>query len=168
MSEDAPQDAEAQQLPPVRMLGQFIKDLSFEVPGAPEIYSALRENPPEIPIGLDTSMRHLSEGTYEVVLKVNIEATVAGRTAFILELAYGCIVEVNESIVPNEAIHPLMLIEIPRQLFPFARQIISDMTLNGGFPPLMLQMVDFAQIYQAKFGVAGQPAERPPEGAAIN
>ncbi len=167
MSEDAPQDAESQ-LPPVRMVAQYIKDLSFEVPGAPEVYSALRESPPEIPIGLDTSMRHLSEGNYEVVLKVNIEATVAGRTAFIFELAYGCVVEVNEQIVPNEAIHPLMLIEIPRQLFPFARQLVCDMTLGGGFPPLMLQMVDFAQIYQAKFGVAGQPLETPPAGAAIN
>ena len=168
MSEDAPTAAEAQ-LPPVRLLGQFIKDLSFEVPGAPEIYSLLRENAPEIPIGLDSTMRHLSEGSYEVVLKVNIEATVAGKTAFILEIAYGCVVEINESVVPNEAIHPLLLIEIPRQLFPFVRQIISDMTLNGGFPPLMLQMVDFAQIYQAKFGVTGQPiGENPPAGAAIN
>ena len=168
MSEDAAKAAEAQ-LPPVRLLGQFIKDLSFEVPGAPDIYAVLRENPPELPIGLDTTMRHLSEGTYEVVLKVNIEATVAGRTAFILELAYGCVVEINESIVPSEAIHPLLMIEIPRQLFPFARQIIADMTVNGGLPPLMLQMVDFAQIYQAKFGVVGQPvAESPPAGTAIN
>ena len=168
MSEDAPKDAEAQ-VPPVQMLGQFIKDLSFEVPQAPEIYDFLRENPPEIPIGLETSMRHLSAGSYEVTLKVNIEATAAGRTAFILEIAYGCLVEINENIVPNEAIHPLLLIEIPRQLFPFVRQIISDMTLNGGFPPLMLQMVDFAQIYQQRYGVTGQPvADRPAASDAIN
>jgi preprotein translocase subunit SecB len=150
-------------------MGQFIKDLSFEVPQAPEIYSFLRQNPPEIPITLDTSMRHLSGGTYEVVLKVNIEATAANRPAFIFEIAYGAVVEINESMVPNEAIHPLLLIEVPRQLFPFVRQIISDMTVNGGFPPLLLQMVDFATIYHQKYGVAGQPVEeRAPPNTTIN
>jgi preprotein translocase subunit SecB len=168
MSEDAPKPAE-EQAPPVRLLGQFIKDLSFEVPHAPEIYSIIRENPPEIPIGLDTSLRYLSPGNYEITLKMNIEASAGGKTAFIFEIAYAALVQIDESVVPSEAIHPILLIEIPRQLYPFVRQIISDMTYNGGFPPLMLQMVDFAQIYQRKFGVPSQPAaEQAPVGVALN
>lgn len=156
-------------VPTVRMLGQFIKDLSFEVPHAPEIFTILRQSPPDIPIGIDVSMRHVSDTTYEVTVSTNIEATAAGKPAFILELAYGCLVDVNEAAVPNEAIHPMLMMEVPRQIFPFVRQIVADMTVGGGFPPLLLQMVDFADLYRRKYGVPVQPVEQaPPAGASIN
>ena len=162
MSDQTAENTEAASQPvaPIRLLGQYIRDLSFEVPQAPEIFNILRQAAPEIPVSLDTDMRHLSGSTYEVTLSAHVEAFAAGKTAFILEVAYGCVVEINEQAVPEEHIHPILLIEVPRQMFPFVRQIVSDMTVNGGFPPLMLQIVDFTELYRNKFGVAVQKVAR--------
>jgi preprotein translocase subunit SecB len=153
---------------PLRLLAQYIKDLSFEVPNAPEIFNILRTTAPEIPTSLDMGMRHLSDNTYEVTLSAHIEAFAGGKSAFILEVEYGCIVEVNENAIGPAHIHPVLLMEIPRQMFPFVRQIVADTTVNGGFPPLMLQLVDFGDMYQKKFGVAGQKVEAAPADATIN
>ena len=149
---------------PIRILGQYIKDLSFETPLAPEIFTILRSEAPEIPIGLDTVVRHIGGTSFEVTLSVQLEAVVSGgRKAFILELAYSAAVEVNTQIVPQEHVHPILMIEVPRQLFPFVRQLVADITGNGGFPPLMLQVFDFADMYRKKFG---DPNAAPPmEGA---
>ena len=160
---DAPQDTAPPSSglsgSPLRILGQFIKDLSFEVPHAPEIYSLIRDQGPEIPVSIDTNVRHMDGSTFEVTLSLHIEATLAGKKAFILEVAYGCVVEINTQIVPKEHVHPALLIEVPRQIFPFVRQIVTDATTNGGFPPLMLQMFDFAEMYGKKFGSGNQSVE---------
>jgi preprotein translocase subunit SecB len=147
---------------PLRFLGQFIKDLSFETPHAPEIFNILRTTPPSIPISLDTAVRQLEGPVFEVTLSVHLEAKAGDKTAFIMELVYGCIAEVNTAAVPQEYAHSLLLIEVPRHIFPFVRQLVSEITGNAGFPPLMLQMVDFADLYRKKFapgeGQEGQPA----------
>ncbi len=174
MSEsDTPQDVEntASDDPtasaPVRFMGQYIKDLSFEVPNAPDIYNLLRQKAPDIPISLETSAQHINAGVFEVKLNVSLRAMVEDKTAFILELVYGCLAEVNPKALPEEHVHPFLHIEVPRQMFPFVRQIVSDMTVSGGFPPLLLQIVDFNEIYRRKFGGAAQanngaaPAETP-------
>ncbi|MGE4063922.1 MAG: protein-export chaperone SecB [Rhodospirillaceae bacterium] len=148
-------------LAPIRIAGQYIKDLSFEVPGAPEIYAQLQQEAPEIPISIDVAARPLNETAYEVSLTIHLEATLQSRKAFILELTYCAAVEVNKQIVAEEHIHPLLMIEIPRQLFPFARQIVSDATGHGGFPPLQLQIVDFALLYRQKWGIPGQAQPQP-------
>lgn len=158
---------------PLRILAQYIRDLSFEVPGGPEIFPLLRTASPEIPTSIDMSMRHMTGTTYEVTLSAHIEAFVAGKTAFILEVEYGSVVELDENIIPPEHLHVALLMEVPRLMFPFVRQIVADMTVSGGFPPLMLQMVDFGDIYRKKFGLGGQIVQKggdaaPPEGSTIN
>jgi preprotein translocase subunit SecB len=145
---------------PIRLLGQFIKDFSFEVPHAPEIFGELRQRGPEIPISLDTAVRHLSDNTFEVTMTLHIEAALGPKKAFILELTYGAVVDINTQVVPEEHLHPVLLIEVPRQMFPFVRQIVGDVTVNGGFPPLLLQVIDFADLYGKKFGDAPQSVNR--------
>ena len=166
-------DTEAAPLAPLRILAQYIRDLSFEVPGGPEIFTLLRTAAPEIPTSIDMSMRHMSGTMYEVILSAHVEAFVSGKTAFILEIEYGCVAELDETIIPPDHIHPALLMEVPRLMFPFVRQIVADMTVSGGFPPLMLQMMDFGDIYRKKFGLGGQLVEKtgdtaPPEGTTIN
>ena len=158
---------------PLRILAQYIRDLSFEVPGGPEIFPMLRTAAPEIPTTLDMAMRHMSGTTYEVTISAHIEAFVSSKTAFILEVVYGAVVELDETIIPPEHLHVALLMEVPRLMFPFVRQIVADMTVSGGFPPLMLQMVDWGEIYRRKFGLAGQSVQKtdeaaPPEGTTIN
>lgn len=145
-----------QVLPPIVMQGQYIKDLSFEVPNSPEIFRKLNGSP-DIPISVDVKARQLGGNTFEVVLHFTIEGKVDGETAFILELAYGGIAQVN----PAEPDHtqPLLLIEVPRLMFPFARNLISDITRDGGFPPLMLQPIDFVALYRLRALEAMQAAQ---------
>jgi preprotein translocase subunit SecB len=151
-----------QQVPivPVRFVGQFVRDLSFEVPRAPEVFAEIRQTAPEIPVSFDIGARHVGATTFEVSLTVNVQATVSQKPAFILELVYGALVEVDPRAVPEEQLHPMLLIEIPRHLFPFVRQQIADLTVGGGFPPLFLQMVDFVDMYRRKFGDQAQQIER--------
>ncbi len=162
---DAPQDATppaAENAPPaapLRFLGQFIKDLSFEAPLAPDIFNILRDNAPEMTVTIDAAARQIQGPVFDVTISVHLEAKVVEKTAFILELVYGCVVELNPAVVPQEYAHSLLLIEVPRYLFPFVRQIVADTTGTGGFPPLMLQMVDFAELYRRKF--ATQPGAAP-------
>ncbi len=157
---------QGQPLPPLVVNVQYIKDLSFEVPSAPDIYATLR-NQPAVQINLDVQARAIQEGQpiYEVVLSVKAEAREAlpgangnaaaeGRVVFIAELHYGGVFTLNN--VPPEAVEPLLLIECPRLLFPFARNVLSDVTREGGFPPVLLQPIDFVGLWQAR-RAQGQP-----------
>jgi preprotein translocase subunit SecB len=143
---------------PVVLNLQFTKDLSFEVPGAPEIYLTMREAP-QINIALDVQARRLQEGqeTYEISLQIRADAkTAQGQTAFIAELVYCGIFTLNG--VPAEMIEPVLLVECPRLLFPFARNILADVTRDGGFPPVLLAPIDFVQLWQSR---RGQPSSAP-------
>ncbi len=146
MSDTEPQN-QAAQGQSLAVNGQYIKDLSFEVPNAPAIYGELRGQP-EIPIGIDIDATKLNEGVYEVVLRITVDATANGKKAFILELAYGGVFTLQN--IPAEHVQPVLLIECPRLLFPFARNIIAEMTRDGGFPPLMMQPVDFMALYRQR------------------
>ncbi len=152
----------AQAAPPLVVNVQYIKDLSFEVPNAPEIYATLR-SPPAVSINLDVQARALQDGqnVYEVVLSVKAEAheavqngSGAGRPVFIAELHYAGVFTLNG--VPAETVEPLLLIECPRLLFPFARSVLSDVTREGGFPPVVLQPIDFVGLWQARRAAAAQ------------
>jgi preprotein translocase subunit SecB len=144
-----------QPMPPLVVNVQYIKDLSFEVPNAPEIYATLR-NAPAVQINLDVQARALQEGqnVYEVVLAVKAEAREAvqnggeGRPVFIAELQYAGVFTLNG--VSPESVEPMLLIECPRLLFPFARAVLSDVTREGGFPPVMLQPIDFVGLWQSR------------------
>ncbi len=149
-------------MPPLIVNVQYIKDLSFEVPNAPDIYATLRSQP-NVQINLDVQARPIQEGqnVYEVVLSVKAEARepVAaangngagageGRHVFIAELHYAGVFTLNA--VPAESVEPVLLIECPRLLFPFARTVLSDVTREGGFPPVLLQPIDFVGLWQAR------------------
>jgi preprotein translocase subunit SecB len=156
----APDDAQnaAPGAPPLRFLGQYIKDLSFEAPLAPDIFNILRDQSPEMDVTLDAAVRQIEGPLFDVTISVSLDAKAGDKTAFILELVYGCVAEVNPQVVPQEYAHSLLLIEVPRHMYPFVRQIVADTTGAGGFPPLMMQMVDFADLYRRKFGAKGGPA----------
>lgn len=161
------QPPQGQQMPPLVVNVQYIKDLSFEVPNAPDIYATLRSQP-AVQINLDVQARAIQEGqpVFEVVLSVKAEAreptapanggaAPEGRVVFIAELHYGGVFTLNN--VPQDAMEPLLLIECPRLLFPFARNVLSDVTREGGFPPVLLQPIDFVGLWQARRQQAGQP-----------
>lgn len=142
---------------PVVLNLQFTRDLSFEVPNAPEIYLTLREAP-RIDIALDVQARRLQEGqeAFEISLNIRAEAkTTDNKPAFIAELVYCGIFTLNG--VPAEMVEPVLLVECPRLLFPFARNILADVTRDGGFPPVLLAPIDFVQLWQARRGEAAAP-----------
>ena len=148
-----------QPAPPVIIHAQYVKDLSFEAPNAPEIFQELGDNPPsDIPITVDMRARQMNEQAFEVQLQVTAQAKNSDKTAFMCELLYAAVVSLN---VPEEHVQPALLVEVPRLLFPYARKIVADCTQDGGFPPLLLQPVDFMQIYQQKMSqAAAQEAEK--------
>jgi len=139
---------DADDTPPLIVKAQYIKDLSFEIPGAPEIFRRLNAEP-EIEVEINVQPDDLGDGEFEVVLLVEVRATVDGETAFVAELNYAGLFELNSSI-PEEYIGSILLVECPRILFPFARNIIASATSESGMPPLMLQPIDFNAIVQAQ------------------
>lgn len=132
---------------PLLINAQYIKDLSFENPNAPEIYSLLGANPPEMTVNIDIIPTPLAENTYEVLLTFRVQAVSAKKAAFLVDLDYAGIVTVAKS-VPEDEIEPLLMIETPRHLFPFARNILAEVTRDGSFPPLVINPIDFDQYYQ--------------------
>lgn len=146
-------DIRAQLEPTFSILAQGIRDLSFEN----QIGFGLNlEEQPEIDIDIQADGKKLNDDTYEVVLTLSAEAKQDDKTLFLVELQYMGLCQIQN--VPAEMIQGLLMIQTPTLLFPYARQIISDVTSNGGFPPLFLQPVDFAALYnnqQQNSGVAG-------------
>ncbi len=134
--------------PPLIVKAQYIKDLSFEIPGAPAIFGRLNVEP-EIEVQINVQPEELGEGEFEVVLIIEVRATLEEETAFVAELEYAGLFELNSSI-PEEYIGSILLVECPRILFPFARNIIASATVESGMPPLMLQPIDFNAIVQAQ------------------
>ncbi len=135
------------QVPQLNVLTQYIKDLSFESPGAPQSLQG-RETAPQININVNVNANPLSETEYDVTLMLNAKAETGKDVLFNIELLYGGVFHVEG--FPQEHMLPILFIECPRLLFPFARQIIADSSRNGGFPPLMLDPIDFGQMFQQK------------------
>lgn len=136
----------AQQQPSLRILGQYLKDLSFENPNAP--HSLNQDAQPEISISVNVNARPLAANDFEVELHLDAKATAQDKVAFATELVYAGTFRLEN--FPQQMLHPAILIECPRILFPFARQILAEATRNGGFPPLMLDPIDFAAMYQRR------------------
>ena len=130
--------------PSLNILAQYVKDFSFENPGAPRSLQA-RDKAPAINISVNVNANPLSDTDFDVILSLNAEAKDGDKMLFNVELAYGGVFRVAG--FPQEHMLPVLFIECPRLLFPFARQIISDATRNGGFPPLMIDPIDFAQMF---------------------
>lgn len=137
---------------------QYIKDLSFEVPGAPAIFTTLR-TAPRVDLNLDVQARRITDGqdVFEVVLSIRADAVdpsaptngaEAAAKVFVVELAYAGVFTLAG--IPAETIEPILLVECPRLLFPFARNILSDITRDGGFPPVLMQPIDFLALWQSR------------------
>jgi preprotein translocase subunit SecB len=156
-----------QTTPPLVVNAQYVKDLSFEVPGAPQIYSTLR-NPPQVAVNLDVQVKRLSDEqlVFEVTLVARVEATKPAEPVtsgaangglngsegpsivFLAELSYAGIFTLNG--IPDNQIEPVLVVEGPRLLFPFARNILADVTRDGGFPPVLLGPIDFLALWHAR------------------
>ncbi len=138
--------AETRSEPPLLIQAQYIKDLSFENPSAPDVYTAISNKPPDITVNIDVNPKPLNDRVYEVVLSFRITAMSGEQAAFLIELDYAGIVTVHTS-VPDEEIEQLLLTEVPRYLFPFARSTLAEVTREGSFPPLVINPIDFEQFY---------------------
>ena len=132
-------------LPRVQIVAQYIKDLSFENPGAP----ATITNRPSIDLSVDLQARRMEGTHFEVELKLRINAkSNEDKPVFLLELVYAGLFQIVN--VPDDVLQQLLLIEGPHMLFPYARRIISDAVRDGGMPPLMIEPIDFAGLYRSK------------------
>jgi len=156
----SPQPGAQPQQPPLVVNIQYVKDLSFEVPGAPQVFTQLKAQP-QVNINLDVQARRVQEGqpVFEVSIIIRAEAhDMAGQgngqtnpvppTVFVAELTYAGVFTLSG--LPDNAVEPVLLVECPRILFPFARNILSDVTRDGGFPPVLLQPIDFVALWQAR------------------
>jgi len=132
--------------PAVAINNQYIKDLSLEIPFAPEIFREIKGSP-KVNLDIDINANKMHDNYYNVELKISINSDLEDKKLFILELTYASVVSLN---VPAEHIEPLLLIEIPRLIFPFARNVVTNCLTEGGLPPFMINPIDFAALYTAK------------------
>jgi preprotein translocase subunit SecB len=133
--------------PTLNVLAQYVKDLSFESPGAPNSLRG-RDKAPGININVNVNANPLTEKEFDVNLTLSAKASFEKEVLFNVELVYGGVFRIDG--FPQEHMLPLLFVECPRLLFPFARQIVAEATRNGGFPPLMLDPIDFGQMFQQK------------------
>ena len=139
--------------PQVSILAQYVKDLSVENPSAPQVYSWQVQ--PQLDVQFNLNAQGAGDNVHEVSLKFDISARSDNGVHFVVDLTYAGLFSLQN--VPEDAIPPFLLIEGPRLLFPFARQVISEAVSNTGFPPLMLDPIDFAGAYMAQLEAQQQP-----------
>src|SRR5215472_11554059 len=145
-----------EKLPQLNVLTQYTKDFSFENPNAP------RQQPPAINIQINVNIKTLAENDYEVELKIEGKADSAGSILFGFDLTYAGVFRIQN--VAQESMHPLVMIECPRLLFPFAREIVASAVRDGGFPPLLIDPIDFVSLYRQKMSEL-QPQQPAPPAA---
>ena len=147
--------------PGIRILAQFIRDLSFENPRAPD---SLRPGAqPSIDMQVEMNARGRQDGLFEVDLKLGASATREDQVNFAVELLYGGLFELNG--VAEGDLEAALLVECPRYLFPFARRIVADLTSEGGFPPFLIEPIDFGAVYLAQRAQAEAEGGGPPNGS---
>lgn len=138
--------AEPQNPPSVRIAAHYIRDLSFENVAAQQ--GAPTTGQPEVNVTVNLDAANVGENRFMISMKINAKATSGDQTRFLVELDFVGIFDIEN--VPEEHIHPFLFIECPRQILPYARRVVSDVTRDGGYPPLMLDNIDFALLYKAK------------------
>jgi len=152
--------------PVLNVLAQYIKDLSFENPNAPQSLQGLGKSP-AININVNVNANPVGDTEFDVVLSINCRAEIEKKVLFNVELVYGGVFRMKN--VPEQQMAPLLMIECPRMIFPFARQVLAAVTQQGGFPPLMMEPVDFTQIYRqnlANLAAQQQAGQNKAPGAA--
>jgi len=158
-----PSDAQAQpgqQLPQLNVLGQYVKDFSFENPNAPRSL-APSEDKPQLNVQINVGVQQHSATDFEVTLSLEGKAEAQGAQSMVLfafELTYAGVFRIQN--IPQEHIQPMVMIECPRLLFPFAREMIATAVRNGGYAPFLLDPVDFVSLYQQR--IAQQQQQQPP------
>lgn len=144
--------------PQIALISQYVKDLSFENPNAPAVYQW--QDQPQIDVQFNIGADKVGDEVLEVALKIEVKAVAPQGTAFAVELLYAALFGMRN--VPDEQIQPFMLAEAPRLIFPFARRVLADAIRDGGFPPLLLDPIDFGALYlqqaQQMEVTSGEPA----------
>ena len=156
MTNTPPAENGAEMAPGIRIVAQFIRDLSFENPRAPNSLRS-QSGPPQIELSVEMNARARTDGLFESDLKLTVSAVSEGEAIFQLELLYGGLFQLNN--IPEAEIEQILLIECPRFMFPYIRRIIADLTSEGGFPPFVLEPIDFGAVYRARRaqGATGAP-----------
>ncbi len=151
MAEETPAagQAEQPQQPNMQVLGQFVRDMSFENVAAQKGLEGNLQPDIQVQVNLDARRRE-KDGSYEVLIKLNIDSKnkEADEVLFIFEIEYGGIFKIEN--VPDDQLHPFLLIECPRMIFPYLRRIVGDVTRDGGYPPLNLENIDFLALYRSE------------------
>lgn len=149
-----------EEAPTLNALAQYAKDLSFENPNAPRSLQP-QESGPQINIQVNVNAKQIAEADFEVELSLQGDAKIAAEVLFAFELTYAGIFRIK-GVQPDQ-LHPAVMIECPRLLFPFARQIVAEAVRNGGFPPLYIDPIDFVGLYRQKMA-----ENQPPEGTLVS
>jgi preprotein translocase subunit SecB len=129
----------------LNVLGQYIKDLSFESPGAPQALQAPPQNP-QLQVGVNVGASAKADEAYEVTLNIEVHAKSDNGVIYNVELAYAGLFRLRN--IPQNLLQPVLFVDCPTLLFPFLRRVLADVTRDGGFPPLMLDPIDFGRLYQ--------------------
>jgi len=145
----------------VATLAQYIKDMSVENPSSPQVFQWQVQ--PSLDVQFHLNSEKIADDVYEVSIRIEVNARSDNGVHFVVDLTYAGLFGLRN--IPEEALGPILLVEAPRLLFPFARQIISDAVSNTGFPPLLLDPIDFTQAYLAQLQAAQQGGEAPGEAA---
>ena len=148
--------------PQIGLIAQYVKDLSFENPNSPAVYQW--QNQPQIDINFNISNNKVADDVFEVALKVSANATGEAGVAFAVELVFAGLFGIRN--VSEAQMRPFLYAEAPRLLFPFARRVLADAVQDGGFPPLLLDPIDFGALYMQQQGQIDATAEGAPAGNA--
>ena len=144
--------------PQIALISQYVKDLSFENPNAPAVFQW--QDQPQIDVQFNIGADKVADDVLEVSLKIEVKAIAPQGTAFAVELVYAALFGMRN--VPEDQVQPFMLAEAPRLIFPFARRVLADAIRDGGFPPLLLEPIDFGGLYlqqaEQMQATAGEPA----------
>lgn len=160
MANDATNGAAQQAAgPTLTALVQYVKDFSFENPNAPRVFGQQQQNP-QIQLQVNVGASKVGDTEIESVLTLEGKAEIGAETLFVFELSYAAVFRITG--VPEEHLGAVVMIECPRLLFPFARQIVADAVRNGGFPPLYIDPVDFAALYQQRMAQEAQGSANAP------
>jgi preprotein translocase subunit SecB len=153
--------------PQIAQIAQYIKDMSVESPNAPAVFQWQVQ--PQVDIGFNINVNNITDEVHEVILKVNVDAKSENGAHFLIDLSYAGLFGLRN--LPDQALGAFLLVEAPRLLFPFARQVIAEAVQNTGFPPLLIEPIDFGAVYmqqleatQAQPGGGNGSGEAPPAG----
>jgi preprotein translocase subunit SecB len=158
----APEGAEA---PQAGVLAQYVRDLSFENPNAPASLQTMANAKPAIDVNVNVGARKVNDEVYEVELKISAKATNKDeqgndQVSFVVELAYGSLFGIRN--VAEEQLRPFLLVSAPNLMFPFARRIVADASRDGGFPPLLLEPINFEALYMSQLQQEAQAGAAAP------